>query len=316
MTIKENTPKAIILMLLGMSVFAIQDALIKIISENTNIFLIYFFRSLIGLILLSLFLFLKKEPIIFKTHYPKLTILRGFLFFTSFTLYYFSLTKLSLAKAITLFFVSPFFITIFSIIFLNEIIGIKRWVAIIIGFFGVYLVMEPNFYNFDYYSTFPILCAIGYALTMIIQKITSDKDNLYSQTFHLFIAAIIFSTIFGFIGGDGKFYNESNKEFNFLLQSWSVANFSMFSIFFIIGLITVFGFLCVFQAYRIGSPPSVAPFDYIIIIWGLIISWYLWEETLSFRGFMGLILIVLGGLYTYLREVRKNIKITIDKPLR
>jgi len=316
MTIKENTPKAIILMLLGMSVFAIQDALIKIISENTNIFLIYFFRSLIGLILLSLFLFLKKEPIIFKTHYPKLTILRGFLFFTSFTLYYFSLTKLSLAKAITLFFVSPFFITIFSIIFLNEIIGIKRWVAIIIGFFGVYLVMEPNFYNFDYYSTFPILCAIGYALTMIIQKITSDKDNLYSQTFHLFIAAIIFSTIFGFIGGDGKFYNESNKEFNFLLQSWSVANFSMFSIFFIIGLITVFGFLCVFQAYRIGSPPSVAPFEYIIIIWGLIISWYLWEETLSFRGFMGLILIVLGGLYTYLREVRKNIKITIDKPLR
>ena len=92
---QENTPKAILLMLLGMSVFAIQDALIKIISSETNLFLIYLPRSLIGGTLLYLYLYIRKEPIIFKTHYPKLTILRGCLFFISFTLYYFSLTKLS-----------------------------------------------------------------------------------------------------------------------------------------------------------------------------------------------------------------------------
>ena len=134
------------------------------------------------------------------------------MFFISFTLYYFSLTKLSLAKAITLFFVSPFFITIFSIIILKEIVGIKRWLAIIIGFIGVYMVMEPDFNNFNYYSTLPIICAFGYALTMIIQKITSDKDNLYSQTFHLFFAAIIFSLIIGLITGDGRYINQSNSE--------------------------------------------------------------------------------------------------------
>ena len=62
---QENTPKAILLMLLGMSVFAIQDALIKIISSETNLFLIYFTRSLIGAILLYLYLYIRKEPIIF-----------------------------------------------------------------------------------------------------------------------------------------------------------------------------------------------------------------------------------------------------------
>ena len=63
-----------------MSVFAIQDALIKSLSEEINIFLIYFVRGSIGILLLSLFLYIKKEPIIFKTNYPKLIILRGVIF--------------------------------------------------------------------------------------------------------------------------------------------------------------------------------------------------------------------------------------------
>tara|TARA_B100000029_G_scaffold498040_1_gene566344 strand:- start:644 stop:1648 length:1005 start_codon:yes stop_codon:yes gene_type:complete len=316
MIIKENTPKAIFLIILGMSVFALQDALIKAISEEANIFLIYFFRALIGIILLSFFLYFKNEPIILKTYYPKLTILRGIVFFISFTLYYFSLTKLSLAKAITLFFVSPFFITIFSIIFLKEIIGFKRWLALIIGFLGVYLVMEPDFNNFDIYSTFPVICAMGYALTMIIQKITSDKDNLYSQTFHLYFAAIFFSISIGLITGDGKLLNENNQDLFFLLQPWKINDIFILLILLSIGLITVVGFLCVFQAYRIGSPPSIAPFEYIIIVWGLLISWYFWGETLNSKGYLGLILIVFAGIYTYFREIKKNIRITIDKPIR
>ncbi len=316
MTIKENTPKAIFLIILGMSVFALQDALIKIISNEINLFLIYFFRSIIGIILLSAFLYLKKEPIIFKTHYLKLTILRGIIFFISFILYYFSLSKLSLAKAITLFFVSPFFITILSIIFLKEVIGIKRWFALFLGFFGVYLVMEPDFNNFDIYTTFPVLCALGYALTMIIQKATSDKDNLYSQTFHLYFFAMFFSIILGIIVGDGKFADSSNNNLYFLLQPWSIDSFSMLMILLLIGIVTIFGFLCIFQAYRIGSPPSVAPYEYILIAWGLIISWFIWGETLSPKAYFGLALIVFGGIYTYFREVRKNIHITIDKPIR
>ena len=76
MLIKENTPKAILLILIGMSVFAFQDALIKYISEDVNIFLIYFTRGFFGIIFLIIFLFIKKESIIFKTHYPFFTLFR------------------------------------------------------------------------------------------------------------------------------------------------------------------------------------------------------------------------------------------------
>ena len=78
---KDNTPKAIFLIIFGMSIFALQDALIKYLSFDTNIFLIYLVRAFVGLSLLVLFLYIKNEPIIFKTHYPILTILRGVIFF-------------------------------------------------------------------------------------------------------------------------------------------------------------------------------------------------------------------------------------------
>ena len=71
-----------------------------------------------------------------------------------------------------------------------------------------------------------------------------------------------------------------------------------------------------FQAYRIGSPPSVAPFEYILIVLSLIFSWLIWNETLNFKGYIGLGCIVFGGIYTFFRETKKHVKITIDKPLR
>ena len=69
---KENTPKAIVYIILGMSVFAFQDSFIKILSSETNIFFIYSIRSFLVIVLLSFFLLIKKEPIIFKTNYAHL----------------------------------------------------------------------------------------------------------------------------------------------------------------------------------------------------------------------------------------------------
>ena len=83
-----------------------------------------------------------------------------------------------------------------------------------------------------------------------------------------------------------------------------------------IGFTGVIGFFCLFTAYNIGSPPSIAPFEYIIIIWGLLIGWLFWNETLSLKGFFGLILIIIAGIYTFFRESKLNRKISLDKPLR
>ena len=176
--------------------------------------------------------------------------------------------------------------------------------------------MDPKIDNFNIYTIFPVICAFFYSLTMIIQKKTSGKDNLYSQVFHIYIIAILSSLVVVVITGNGNYNDPLNDNFQFLLRSWNVNDINIFFSLFLIGVMGVIGFLCIFQAYRIGSPPSVAPFEYILILWSLIISWIIWDETLNLKGYIGLIFIVSAGFYTLIREKRKKIQVTLDKPLR
>ena len=98
---------------------------------------------------ISIYLSFTNKKIIFKSQYPLLTLLRVILFFSAFLAFYISLSYLTLAEANTLFFTSPFFITIFSMIFLKEKIGIRRWSAIGLGFLGVIIVMNPRIDNLN-----------------------------------------------------------------------------------------------------------------------------------------------------------------------
>ena len=141
---KNNNPKGIILILLGMFVFSIQDSIMKYIYSFVSLYEIYFVRTLVSFVIILLFLKITKKPIIFKTQYPLLTYCRVVLFFFGFSSFYISLTVMPLVTATALFFVTPFLITIFAKYFLKEQIGPRRWLAVIIGFVGVYIILNPN----------------------------------------------------------------------------------------------------------------------------------------------------------------------------
>ena len=140
---KDNNPKGIILVLFGMAFFSVQDALIKYVHQDTSLYELYLLRTLVAAMLLLIFLLITKKKIILKTHYPILTPLRVILFFFGFSFFYISLTFMSLAMANALFFSSPFFVSILAIIFLKEKVGIRRWMAIFVGFIGVFIVFFP-----------------------------------------------------------------------------------------------------------------------------------------------------------------------------
>ena len=120
MASKNNNPKGIILILLAMMVFSVQDSLMKYIYSFVSLYEVYLVRTLVSLIIILLFLKLTKKPIVFKTQYPLLTFCRVILFFFGFSSFYISLTVMPLATATALFFVTPFLITIFANFFLKE----------------------------------------------------------------------------------------------------------------------------------------------------------------------------------------------------
>ena len=91
----DNNIKAIFLIILGMFVFTIQDVLIKLISDSINIYVIYIVRSVTGLFVIFIYCNINKIKIVLKTYYPFMTLVRVTGFFIGFSLYYFSLSKIS-----------------------------------------------------------------------------------------------------------------------------------------------------------------------------------------------------------------------------
>ena len=313
---KNNNPKGIIFILLAMLAFSIQDSIMKYIYNFASLYEVYLIRTLVSFAIILLFLKITKRPIIFKTQYPLLTFCRVILFFFGFSFFYISLTVLPLITATALFFVTPFLITIFAKFFLKEQIGPRRWSAVIIGFVGVYIILNPDFSNFDYMSLTPILCAFCYSMSMIIIKLTSEKDSVYTQTFTFYFGAIFFSIIIYFITGEGQYNTIDHPATQYIFREW----FSNLEISLLLMIATGFtasvAFLFTFTAYRIASPAVVSPYEYSILVWSSLSGWYFFNEIPDLKTIIGMFLIVAGGIYIFIREKIQDQSIVTEKPLR
>ena len=316
MSRKNNNPRGIILILIAMMVFSVQDGIMKHIFSFVSLYEVYLIRTLVSFGLILLFLILTKKPIVFKSQYPLLTFCRVIFFFFGFSSFYISLTVLPLGLATALFFVTPFLITIFAHFFLKEEIGPRRWAAVVVGFIGVYITLNPDFSNFNYLSLLPIFCAFCYSLSMIIIKKTSEKDSVYTQTFTFYFGAIIFSLIFYFIIGDGQYNTIDHPAAQFILREWFVDLESNILFMVATGITATIAFLLLFTAYRIASPSVISPFEYSILLWALLIGWLYFEEIPTLNTVIGILIIVSSGIYIFMREKAQDQSIVTEKPLR
>jgi len=316
MPIKNNNPRGIIFILLAMMVFSVQDGIMKHIFSFVSLYEVYLIRTVVSFILILFFLILTKKPIVFKTQYPFLTFLRVIFFFFGFSSFYISLTVLPLGLATALFFVTPFLITIFAHFFLKEEIGPRRWSAVVVGFIGVYITLNPDFSNFNYLSLLPIFCAFCYSLSMIIIKKTSEKDSVYTQTFTFYLGAIIFSLIFYFIIGDGQYNTIDHPAAQFILREWFVDLESSILFMVATGVTASVAFILLFTAYSIASPSVVSPFEYSILLWAPLIGWLYFEEIPTLNTVIGILIIVSSGIYIFMREKAQDQSIVTEKPLR
>ena len=316
MASKNNNPKGIIFILLAMMVFSVQDGIMKHIYSFVSLYEVYLIRTIVSFLLILIFLKYKKKPIVFKSKYPFLTSCRVILFFFGFSSFYISLTVLPLGTATALFFVSPFLITIFAHFFLKEKIGPRRWSAVVVGFIGVYITLDPDFSNFNYLSLLPILCAFCYSSSMIIIKKTSDKDNVYTQTFTFYIGAIFFSLIFYFVIGDGQYNTVNHPASQFIFREWFVNFKSNILWMAATGVTATLAFLLLFTAYSIASPSVISPFEYSILLWSPLIGWLYFQEIPNLNTIIGILIIVSSGIYIFMREKAQDQSIVTEKPLR
>ena len=101
-----------------------------------------------------------------------------------------------------------------------------------------------------------------------------------------------------------------------MFRKWDISFDTSLVLLISLGFTFSIGISFIFQAYRIAYPASIASFEYILILYALLLGWIIWRDTIDLQSTIGLTLIVGAGLYTFAREIKNKRLVSVQKPLR
>ncbi len=283
--------KAIIFNLLAWVMLPIMDGFAKYLSADLPVLQITWARYFFTIVFtFPLMLFFFKKYLVW-TDKPKLQLIRGLILLTANISFFYSISVISLPKALTLAFVAPLVVTAFSPFFLGESVGYRRWTAVIIGFIGSLVVIRPGFVEINLASFAALGTGIMYGFYLIITRKLSSSDNpLLTLLLTGVVGAIIASTFMPFV--------------------WVSPTLIQWSIMAAIGLFACIGHLFIILSLKYADASILAPFSYFEIVTNIIIAYYFFGDFPDSWTFLGLFIIVFSGIYISRREnIVKNIKI-------
>ena len=290
----KKTYLAVATMLMAILCVDLYMVVIKFLGNEYSVIQLAVFRNIAGVIpLFILILFTREYFSIFKNLNNKfiiLSFLRGLAFLSMNIFIFISVINLEFATAMVLTFSSPFFIVILSIIFLNDKVGIYRWSAIFVGFLGVVLIMKPTSEIFNFYSIFPILTAIAWAITVIILKFIPEG--------HSTAKIQLFTLIFNVIGGVILYLITTGH-----VEIKSIEDFFLMTLTGILGGTAAILFI---YSYRLISASKMASFEYLGIPSSFVLGWIFFKEAPWEQLFPGVIAIVLAGMIIIWRDKVKQ----------
>ena len=275
--------KAITLNLLAWVMLPIMDGFAKYLSSTIPVLQItwsrYFFTVVIALPIMLIFF--RKN---FKwTEQPKLQLIRGLLLFCANILFFYSISVISLAKALTLAFIAPLIVTILSPIFLGEKVGIRRWLAVIVGFFGSLIVLRPGFVEINLASIAALGTGVLYGFYLIVTKKLYKSDHpLLTLLLTGVVGAIIGSLIMPYV--------------------WVQPTVTEWFMMFAIGFFASIGHLFLILSLKYADASKLAPFGYFEIITNILIGYYFFDHFPDNWTFLGLFVIISSGAYIFRRE--------------
>ena len=266
--------------------FAIQDAGIKWLTAEIAVLQVLFLRSLFGIVFLSASTIFSGERISLKVDRPWLLATRTGINILSWVLFFYGLKYLPLATAVALFFSFPLFLAIISVPLLGETVGIRRILAIIVGFIGVLLITNPAA-GLSIPALLMLGAALGWAIVAGLTRILGEKENT---------STMLFYTLAGFV-------------FILLVPQYWIWDAIKLDDYLLITGVAFFGVIAQFavtKAYTITSPSLIAPFEYTALIWSAGLGYLLWNDIPDAYAISGAVLIIGSGVYIIHRETLKR----------
>ncbi len=275
--------KAIVLNLSAWIILPFMDAIAKYLSSELSFFQITWARYFFTVFFTFPFMFLFFNHLLKWTEKPKLQFYRGLSLFLANICFFYSISIISMAKALTLAFVAPLVTTSLSPFFLGEKLGLRRWSAVIVGFLGILIVIRPGIIEFNLASIAAIGTGFFYGIYIIItRKLHSTDSPLLTLLLTGVVGAIIASFAVPIVW------------INPTLVQWSWLA--------LMGLFACLGHILLIYSLQYADASKLAPFGYFEILPNIVLGYYLFNDFLDLWSFLGLFIIISSGLYIVRRE--------------
>ena len=264
-------------------ILPIMDAIAKYLSYSLPILQITWFRFFFSAVITGIFIYLFSRKSFVRSKNIRSQVLRGILLLTSSLLFFYAISVISLAKALTLAFICPLIVTALSPYFLKERVGRRRWTAVIVGFIGVLLVIRPGIVEFNWASLASLGTGLCYAIYLIVTRSLKDTDNgLLTLLFTSIVGTVVLSVYLPFVW--------VNPSLNQLLLAVNM------------GFIAALAHGLIIISYNYSDASKLAPLGYFEIIPNIIIGYIWFSDFPDKYTVLGLLVIIWSGIYVFRRE--------------
>ncbi|GHC72490.1 DMT family transporter [Limoniibacter endophyticus] len=289
MAIESNARKGMILMTATCLVFATQDGVSRFLAESVSVYMIVMLRFWFFGLLAIMWALRNKGGFSFatRTRFPKLQILRGVLLISEICLIMISFVTLGLIATHAVFSCYPLIVTALSVPLLGEQVGWRRWLAILVGFAGVLVIINPGTDVFSPLVLLPFGSAILFATYTLLTRYVAREDGASVSFFWTGIVGAVVSTPMGLLH-----WQAVEMQTGFMLAGLCV--------------FAILGNWLLIKTYEVADASSVQPFSYMNLPFVSMIGLFVFGETLALNVMIGAAIVVGSGLFTLWRErVRK-----------
>jgi drug/metabolite transporter (DMT)-like permease len=295
----NNVTLGILTVLLGLAVFSVQDLILKLISGQYPLYQAMLIRGLTALpIMLVLAHFDGGIRALFTAGLGRM-VLRGVVMFVAYFSYYIALAGLPLPTTVALYFSGPLFITALSVLVLGERVSPAAWLAVLVGFGGVVLMVRPGTDLFDWAALLPVLSGLAYGASMIAARKMGGVETAAALAFWGNAVFLALAGAMTLVLHSGVFAVESHPSLGFLTRGWVTPDLPDLALMMACGVIAALGLWLLTQAYRVAPSSTIAPFEYTALVWGVLWGWLFWRDWPDAQGWLGIAVIAGAGLLVW-----------------
>ena len=271
-------------MFISVCAFSVMDLIVKW-SEDYPVGQVLFFRGLCGIIPIIFLIPKDRYFDFYKTNRAFLHFKRCFAGLIAIVAIFIALRNLPLATVVSVTFAAPIFTTIFSIFFLNEKVGIYRWMAVLVGFVGIIIISEPGYSSLNIYYLYPIIFCIGLSYVAIAIRQLSSTEPVWLIGLFFSISILIISF------------------FSLFEQVWILPNLKDLFLLSMIGILGGLANLWLTQSYKFSEVSLVTPLKYLALVFAIIFGYLFWDEIPSIKTLVGSSLVVFSSIIIFRREI-------------